>query len=167
MLVLVVLLSGLLALAVVGYAVLAPDSGLLAGLSPTPTPTAAPTPAMTIRPVTAAPFVGTGPMTFGVEYSPESFLIVKQATKFSVGVREIAWNAALLQPAGARALTLRFARVLKGGAEEVLDSVEIPLSDSRAMIVAATLDMAGRQRTSLGPMSCASFVDTTSWPRAP
>jgi len=143
-LVLVVLLSGLLALAVVGYAVLAPDGGLLAVLSPTPTPspTAAPTPVTTIRPVTAAPFAGTGPMTFGVEYSPDSFLILKQATKFSVDVKKIAWNAALLQPAGARALALRFARVLKGGAEEVLDSVEIPLSDPRAMIVAATFDMA-------------------------
>ena len=105
---------------------------------------------MTIRPVTAAPFVGTGPITFGVEYSPDNFLIVKQATKFSVGVREIAWNAALLQPAGARVLTFRFARVLKGGAEEVLDSVEIPLSNPTAMIVAATSDMAATAKNEPG-----------------
>ena len=141
-LVLVVILSGLLALALVGYAVLAPDGGLLAGLGPTPTPRASSTPAPTIRPVTAAPFVGTGPMTFGVEYAPDSFLIVKPATKFSVGVKEIAWNAALRQPAGTRALTFRVARLSKGGAEEVLHSESVPLSDPLAMIVAAPSDIA-------------------------
>ncbi len=140
-LVLVAIISGLLALAVAGYAVLAPDVGLLAGLSPKPTPTAVPTPAKTIRPATPAPFLGTGPMTFGVDYDPDSFLIEKPATRFRIGVKEIAWNATLMQPASATSLTFRIARVSKGGAEEVLHRESLLLFDPAVTTVAATFDL--------------------------
>ena len=149
-LVFVALVSGFLALAVVGYALLAPDGGLLAGLSPTPSPAPAPTPAKTIRPVTAAPFMGTAPMTFGVEFDPDSLAIRKPATRFNVGVKDLAWNAELLQPAGTRALIFRFIRVSKGGAEEILESEEIPLDDPTAEVVAGAFDVASAAKQQPG-----------------
>ena len=140
-LVVLALLTGLLALTIVGYAVLARDGGLLAGAAPTRTPVVAPTPARSMRLVTPPPFIDTVPLTFGVEYDPESFVIADPADKFRVAVKEIAWNASLRQPAGVTSLTFRFARRSKTGAEEVLLSKSIPLSDEAAMTVAATEDL--------------------------
>ncbi len=100
----VAVLTGVLAIAVVGYAVLAPG-GLVAGLGATPSPTAPSTPAPTVKAATPAPFAGTGVITFGREFDADTLAILKPTSKFKLSVKAIAWSATFHEPAGVSSLT--------------------------------------------------------------
>jgi hypothetical protein len=82
------------------------------------------------RPViTAAPVAGTGVITFGTAFDPNTVLIPKPLTKFKVGIKKIAWSASFSEPAGATTLTFIFASRSSSGAERIIDKEDVDVSD--------------------------------------
>lgn len=133
-----VVLSGLLALGVLGFAVLSgPGSSLLGGVSATPSPVVTPRP--TPRPTPT--FSGTGEIVFGLEYDPDSLLIAEPRSRFRTTYHPIAWSASLTGPVGTTTLELTLARRTTAGVETPLHEETVSISNTQADLLAAESDL--------------------------
>lgn len=132
-----VVLSGLLAIAVMGFAVLSgPGSPLLGGVRATPSPVvpATPTPRPTPTPVPP------GEIVFGLEYDPGSLLIAAPRTRFKTTFHPIAWSAALNGPVDSTELDLVISRRSAAGVETTLHGETLSISNVQAELIAASTD---------------------------
>jgi hypothetical protein len=110
---------------------------------PPAAPAATPTPfvAPTLAP-TDPPLLGTGVVTFGVAYDPDTLQITKPKSMFKTTVKEISFSAFLIEPAGATSLTVVIAAKRKSGVETIAYREEIPVSNPSADTLANAADLA-------------------------
>lgn len=111
------------------------------GAPPQPTRTATPGPVITEAP-TDPPVIETGIVSFGLDYDPNSLDIVKPTARFKRTIKEIAWSASFSEPAGATTITLTIASVSAGGAEGVIESLDVKISNPRSDLLANKADLA-------------------------
>jgi hypothetical protein len=91
---------------------------------------------------TEVPVDGSGVITFGLAYDPDTLEIPKPIARFKRNLkRDIAWSAELVEPAGATSIKVVFARVGKGGTEELILSTDTELSNPDFTIVANAADL--------------------------
>lgn len=109
------------------------------GQSPSPEVTNTPRPTSTPRP-TPLPVVGNGEITFGGDLNEETLAIIDPKTNFMIG-EEIAWRAELIGPAGATSLDLVLAKVNPGGAETVVYTDAVPVSNPEFDLLGNKVDL--------------------------
>ncbi len=136
-----VVLSGLAAVAVIGFALLAgPGSPLQGGVAATPSPVPTPTPRPTPTPVPP------GDIVFGLEYDPATLLIAEPRTKFKTTFSPIAWSAALNAPADATEIDLVLSRRSPAGVETTLHGEGIVVPDDQVELIAGVHGSRGARR---------------------
>jgi hypothetical protein len=121
----------LMALLVAGCA-----GGTLVRTETPTTPTATDTPAAETLPP------GSGEITFGTTYDPDTLLIAKPLTTFKRTFAPIAWSAQFREAAGATTIKFVFASVSKSGAESILDQTDVSISNPTFDLVANKADLA-------------------------
>ena len=85
---------------------------------------------------------GLGVITFGMSYDDETLLIDKPKSKFKRNVKSIAYSAQFSEVAGSTTLTVVLAKVSKGGAEELLESTDVTISNPEFDLFANEADLA-------------------------
>jgi hypothetical protein len=147
-LILAVLVTGLLALVVVGYALAqGPAQGALAGLFPTPTPTLTPTPTPGPTP-SPSPEVAT--ILFGASYDANTFAITAPEDTFKTSVKSIAWSVTLPKVVGSTVVTAVILGHSSTGAEVEVWTELANLSDPNVDQLAAKDDLAGHVQRKVG-----------------
>lgn len=114
----------------------------LIGCSSPAAPTTAPQTFVPITPTeTLAPLYGTGVITFGNNYDPDTLDIVGPTSVFKASAKRIAWSASLRRPAGATSLTLIIASRTKSGVETTLIKQSVDVSDPGFDQLANAIDL--------------------------
>jgi len=105
--------------------------------SPTQQPTATPV-------VTEGPqlFGGSGVITFGRSYDPDTLEITGPTSVFKASTKKIAWSAALSEAANAGELTIVIARVRSSGTETLIDKENFDVSNPDSDVFAGAEDLA-------------------------
>jgi hypothetical protein len=99
-----------------------------ASASPTAVPTRVPTPVPT-------PYHGTGVISFGTAYDPDTLLITKPASTFKQ-TAAVAWSANFSEPAGATSVEWVISKISGATVETVVYHDEIPISDPKFDLLA-------------------------------
>jgi hypothetical protein len=134
----VVVAVAVIAAAFAGFALLSGGAGPFAAASPTPTVTPTPTPFV----ATPIPFNGTGVITFGKSYNPETLEIIEPATSFKASTTSIAWSAALTGPFGVPNVTYIISSKSASGDESTVYTENLSISNTDADTIAGTADLA-------------------------
>lgn len=106
-----------------------------------------PAPVVTEPPVqptffpTEDPQVGTGLITFGLDYDDETLRITSPQTRFRTTNQGIAWSASLSDRAGATSLTLTISRK-EGGGETIVLREDVDIGDPEFDTFANEVDLA-------------------------
>lgn len=85
---------------------------------------------------------GTGTITFGVAYDPETLAIPSALTRFKRTFREIAWSADLTRPVNGSLVTWLVVRLDSTGAERPVFDVEEPTDQMGGTRLANAGDLA-------------------------
>jgi hypothetical protein len=91
---------------------------------------------------TAAPVTGSGAISFGHEYDPGSLSIIGGAGTFKTTEREIAWRAEFTEAAQATSVQFVLASVAAGGAETVLERLDVAMASPDLHLLANKADLA-------------------------
>jgi hypothetical protein len=70
-----------------------------------------------------------GRIVFGATYNSSTLAIVGEQTQFPLSTKSIAWSASFKEPAGATKLTVLVASVTSAGAETIVDTAEVAISN--------------------------------------
>ena len=89
-----------------------------------------------------APEGGTGTITFGRAYDPETLTIPSAVTRFKRTFREIAWSADLIRPVSGSFVTWLVVGLESTGTELPVFDVEEPTNQAGATILANAGDLA-------------------------
>lgn len=107
-----------------------------------PAPPAVSTPAPTDELPAPALLGGTGVITFGTAYDPDTLTVTKPVTRFKATYKgEIAWSASLAEPAGSTTLEIALTRRSKGGAEETIFQEQVPIANPEFDTLANQIDL--------------------------
>ena len=101
----------------------------------------APTVEIVVPDPTPEPVIGSGIVTFGTAYDPDTLLITKPLTTFKLKTKTIAWSASFSEPAGATSIEMILASVSKTGAETVLIQTPTSVSSPEFDLLANKADL--------------------------
>lgn len=90
---------------------------------------------------TLPPLYGTGVITFGNKFDPNTLKIIGPTSVFKASAKRIAWSAALRTPAGATTLTWILAKVTAGGAETTVFKQDADVSNPDFDTLANAIDL--------------------------
>ena len=85
---------------------------------------------------------GTGRITFGTAYDPDTLEITTPFTKFKRGYPAIAWSADLTHAVGPTSITLVISRQSTTGVDETIVSQDVKIGDPDITILANVADLA-------------------------
>jgi hypothetical protein len=109
--------------------------------TPAAAPVATPQPVTPTIAETPPPLYGTGIITFGNNYDPDTLAITGPTSIFKSTAKRIAWSASLRRPAGATSLTLIIASVTKTGVETTLVKQDVDVSNPDFDTLANAIDL--------------------------
>jgi zinc-ribbon domain len=135
----------LIVVAVVGgAAVLLNRPASTPGAEAQPTRTSSPSARATVEPTTPEPLplFGSGMITFGKDYDPDTLFIADETARFKTTYPEIAWSAELNRAIGATSIEWVLASQSASGTERVIWSQELDISNPDSDLLANKLDLA-------------------------
>lgn len=92
--------------------------------------------------ITDDPMLGSGVITFGTDYDPDTLRITNPKHTFKVGSKGIAWSASLSDTVGGTSVTQIIASRSKSGVERTLINIDIDISNPDSDTLANEIDLA-------------------------
>lgn len=91
---------------------------------------------------TSAPVVGTGEITFGHDYDPDTLSIIRGSGRFRTNEPEIAWRADFSEAAHAASVELLIVGVSNQGVEWIIERLAVAIDDPDSNLLANKADLA-------------------------